>query len=422
VLLYEPDVPIYSGDPIDGVTYGAAFDYPLGGYAPGEVQVDPWEAKFDAILAPNIGIDPGNGVYVAVAGKPFIYSCPGRSLANTSSALYRSTDPNDWTVTNGQPAATRNCALVMSNQPPGYTGTGHSPDGQNAGQTLTCGVIPQVCGNGIVQYGEDCEVDADCQNGIFDGFSCAPPGDFSECFCVPPASCGNDFIDPGEECDEGEDNSDAPNALCRTDCTLQRCGDDIVDPDSPFGDEYDENCELGDPNSACTGDDVCFECTCGEEPLGTLDFTVVGGQTGTDECDNAAPGSLLKTDGGPTGTIDRIVCNGTVGNFVTVGGPFVLFGGRRDGDDIASLRLDSPVVLKANLTLEKPGCNGACVACWRFEQDPDKLSVDESFVDCAGGRRATARLELNSNFSTRPGSRSAPGQAMMEPARRSCVC
>src|SRR5206468_7548331 len=39
---------------------------------------------------------------------------------------------------------------------------------------------------------------------------------------------GNGFVDPGEPCDEGEANGSAPNR-CRIDCTLPRCGDEIVD-------------------------------------------------------------------------------------------------------------------------------------------------------------------------------------------------
>lgn len=67
-------------------------------------------------------------------------------------------------------------------------------------------------------------------------------------------SCGNGEVDAKEECDEGEDNSDAPNAMCREDCTFSRCGDGIVDS-SPSG-RARELCDDGELNSN-TGTALC---------------------------------------------------------------------------------------------------------------------------------------------------------------------
>lgn len=44
-----------------------------------------------------------------------------------------------------------------------------------------------------------------------------------------PPFCGNARPDTGEQCDLGAENSDRPNAYCRPDCTLGRCGDGIID-------------------------------------------------------------------------------------------------------------------------------------------------------------------------------------------------
>lgn len=57
--------------------------------------------------------------------------------------------------------------------------------------------------------------------------------------------CGNGTLQPTEECDAGGANSNAPDAVCRTDCTLGRCGDGIVDPGR--GEQCDDgNLDEGD--------------------------------------------------------------------------------------------------------------------------------------------------------------------------------
>src|SRR5262245_52179309 len=61
--------------------------------------------------------------------------------------------------------------------------------------------------------------------------------------------CGDGVVQasrPGagrlEECDDGPDNSDAPNANCRSTCELRRCGDGILD------DLSGEQCDQGNAN------------------------------------------------------------------------------------------------------------------------------------------------------------------------------
>ena len=70
--------------------------------------------------------------------------------------------------------------------------------------------------------------------------------------------CGDGVTDEatGEECDDGADNSDAPNAWCRTDCLPRRCGDGILDAADGCD---DGNLDDGDGCSA-----TCeYEVTCG---------------------------------------------------------------------------------------------------------------------------------------------------------------
>jgi cysteine-rich repeat protein/Cys-rich repeat protein len=71
-----------------------------------------------------------------------------------------------------------------------------------------------------------CSIDADCDAGerCIQG-SCLTPLELA----ALPAFCGNARIDLGEACDDGSLNSLLPNAACRIDCTLSRCGDSILD-------------------------------------------------------------------------------------------------------------------------------------------------------------------------------------------------
>eukprot|EP01052_Picozoa_sp_SAG31_P039421 SAG31_NODE_5466_length_2523_cov_1.370875_1_plen_483_part_10 len=68
-------------------------------------------------------------------------------------------------------------------------------------------------------------------------------------------SCGDGEFSANEDCDDGERNSDAPNAHCRLDCHLGRCGDGVLDTDRG------EECDLGALNmedateeNQCTSD------------------------------------------------------------------------------------------------------------------------------------------------------------------------
>ena len=66
--------------------------------------------------------------------------------------------------------------------------------------------------------------------------------------------CGDGEVSAGEDCDDGSSgNSDAPNAHCRLDCHLARCGDGILDSGN-------EECDAGARNS----DDMASALTCSE--------------------------------------------------------------------------------------------------------------------------------------------------------------
>ncbi len=176
-------------------------------------------------------------------------------------------------------------------------------DDGNSDSTDTCIQCRlAICGDGFLREGvEACDdgnqnINDDCPDGV-DG-------------TCQPARCGDGLVktfraDPGdttEECDCGDTtpsgdpvnpvactglNSDAPNAACRSDCTLSRCGDGVTD-DSPPGGGLPEECDDGASNSddlpdACRTD--CSLPTCGDS------VTDSG-----EECDEGANNSNTQPD------------------------------------------------------------------------------------------------------------------------------
>ena len=110
-------------------------------------------------------------------------------------------------------------------------------------------LIPS-CGNGVQEGAEICDdgnldntdgCTALCRRPVCgDGFvrtdieACEYLTPFEPASCrydcgIDAARCGDGTIDLGEQCDEGMENSDLPDATCRTDCQPARCGDGIVD-------------------------------------------------------------------------------------------------------------------------------------------------------------------------------------------------
>ena len=84
-----------------------------------------------------------------------------------------------------------------------------------------------------------------------------------------------------EDCDEGEANSDEPDATCRTDCTAQRCGDGVEDS----GEECDDGNDVDD--DGCAND--CMLPICG-------DGIIQAGPDGGEECDDGDDNSDLLAD------------------------------------------------------------------------------------------------------------------------------
>ncbi len=63
--------------------------------------------------------------------------------------------------------------------------------------------------------------------------------------CLADPVCGNGILEIGEECDRGDANSDVEPDACRTNCIRADCGDGVIDSfeDCEGRDLQGETCE-----------------------------------------------------------------------------------------------------------------------------------------------------------------------------------
>ena len=109
--------------------------------------------------------------------------------------------------------------------------------GLNSGYKICrpdCTVYCTICGNGLVEVVSD-EDREECD----DGNDINDDGCRNDC-TLP--RCGDEIIDQYETCDDGELNANLPDA-CRMNCQLPRCGDGIQDSNEVCD---DGNLEPGD--------------------------------------------------------------------------------------------------------------------------------------------------------------------------------
>eukprot|EP01097_Dermamoeba_algensis_P006923 TRINITY_DN4325_c0_g1_i2.p1 TRINITY_DN4325_c0_g1~~TRINITY_DN4325_c0_g1_i2.p1 ORF type:complete len:1222 (-),score=344.78 TRINITY_DN4325_c0_g1_i2:1624-5253(-) len=208
----------------------------------------------DGVVDPNEDCDDGN----LVNGDGCSSIC--RSECGNGAVNPRLEQCDNGTLnSNTAPNACRlNCRLSFCGD--GVVDSGETCDngtwlGVNPAQCRRNCSVP-VCGDGITDPNEDCD------NG-------ASNGPNSTCSSTCRTNCGDGIRQTGEQCDDGVLNSNLPDALCRTNCFLARCGDGIID--SSRGEQCDsvELVNPADPNSPvrpnrycsrnCT--QVCGACT-----------------------------------------------------------------------------------------------------------------------------------------------------------------
>ncbi len=151
--------------------------------------------------------------------------------------------------------------------------------------------------------------------------------------------CGNGILQEGEECDDGRLNSDTVAGACRTDCRLPFCGDGTTDPgnaescddgNTTAGDGCDalcrtefcgdgivngnppEQCDDGNVNAADGCTNTCRFATCGDGVACTDSSCTSGPGGGPEQCDN---GSGNAADGACHADCSgfRFTCSLTIG-------------------------------------------------------------------------------------------------------------
>jgi cysteine-rich repeat protein len=127
-------------------------------------------------------------------------------------------------------------------------------------------VLQSLCGNRVVEEGEQCDDGANNSNTTPN--SCRTN-------CTLPV-CGDGIMDLSEQCDEGTSNTDVLPDHCRRDCSLPTCGDKVIDS-----------------NEQCDGGILCTqECTLPQSQCGN------GYVEAGEQCDD---GNIFSGDGcGPT--------------------------------------------------------------------------------------------------------------------------
>ncbi|HEX4335747.1 MAG TPA: DUF4215 domain-containing protein [Polyangiaceae bacterium] len=224
----------------------------------------------------------------------------------------------------------------------GVTGIPDASTGGAGGTDAGLGgspIGPTLCGNGMVDTGEDCDdgnsvnkdgcetncrftctqgTDAPCSDGNYcngpetcdDTHHCQPSagpladgtvcGDASKCsagVCGPAApDCGDGLIErPDEECEDGNtvngDGCDSCRFTCVSKDSTRNCASDNPCPGIPACDDNTHTCKRGSAlteRAMCADDKICVNDVC------TGTYCGNGKLDGTEECDD---GNTVKGDG-----------------------------------------------------------------------------------------------------------------------------
>lgn len=122
--------------------------------------------------------------------------------------------------------------------------------------------MPPVCGNSVVEQGEECE----------------PPdsGGYGKCKdnCRLDRHCGDSVPDPEEQCDDGKNLNQDDG--CTDECKTPVCGDGFIQ--KSLAETCDDGATANADDAACTT--MCKNAVCGDGHI----------QTGVEECDDGGSG------------------------------------------------------------------------------------------------------------------------------------
>ena len=197
---------------------------------------------------------------VAVLGLGLILGCPeGQGTSGdsaTETTLQITTASASASATDSETGTTSSTTSTTEES----TSTGSSSG--------TTSVVEEVCGDGLVQAGEECD----------DGEDNA---DDAACTSACTANvCGDALLHVGvEECDDGDANADG--APCTASCTTNVCGDGLVLEGAEECDDGEANADNAACTAACTinvcGDGLVLE---GVEECDDIDSQFSGGGDG----------------------------------------------------------------------------------------------------------------------------------------------
>lgn len=250
----------------------------------------------------------------------------------------------------------------------------------------TTGDAP-LCGNGIVDPGEQCDLSWENNSDV----------GYCRTDCTT-AYCGDGYLWIGvEACDQGSDGNSGDYAGCNPDCSLANfCGDGVLHP-------Y-EACDAGEANGTGESEEGFVGCsaTCGLEALRVAVSSVpfdgnLGGITGADEiCQDLVdaagwpgdPKVLAWLSDGTTSARDRIAAT-------MPSKPYALVNGRRVAGSLSSLIADGP---GDGIDLDEYGMTRSSVRVWtNTAVTGEAFSLtDHCFGWVSASQDASARVGLNS--------------------------
>lgn len=182
-------------------------------------------------------------------------------------------DNNEQCDEGGKNSDNGSCTSLCSNARCGdgliWTGVEACDEGSETDELGSCTPLCTwpTCGDGVIQGNELCDdgdknkVQGDRQGGCSEQ-------------CTPLSACGDSVVDSEfEECDDG---NAIENDGCRSDCTLPKCGDGLLQPG--------EQCDDGNATETDLCTNACENARCGDSLI----------HEGVEECDD---GNTSNSDG-----------------------------------------------------------------------------------------------------------------------------